>query len=436
MSNGEGAQNPGERGIIHFRGVEHKNDSAHIRVILELDHTASYRCNTLSEDPSKGLPSRIYLDLSNTRCPRELQKIISFQDGPLKAVRIGQYDKNTTRVVLDVSKVEEYKIITLSSPDRIVIDLWKDKVIPSPDSKPPSAASEGEMSNGLTQGPSGTGPPKQPSPVHDAEVSNDETQAPSDMEPPKTPSAANKRETPNRPTYLPRIVIDPGHGGDDPGAVGKCGLMEKDVALRLAKLLKASLDQGPMGAVFLTRTRDVRLSLGRRTALANAKKADIFISIHANGHNDRSVSGIETYYLDNTTDKAAIRLAALENASSGHKPNDLQRILMDLRRNSNVLESNALAHIVQESLVGELAKRFHGVIDNGAKANLFYVLMGADMPSILVEVSYISNPEEEKRLQNKQYLQRIADGIQKGIKQYFANQYLPTLRAQKEPSVN
>ena len=392
VTGAEGAPAATDKAVAKIQGIQHESTPTHIRVVVELDQRATYTCNTLPDDASKGVPPRIYLDLARTGCCGNIPKTISFIEGPLKAVRIGQYDNATTRVVLDVRKVEQYKVSILSSPDRIVVDLWTEKV---KDTSPPSPFSSSAR--------------------------------PTTSE----PSVEKKGERPEKAFYVPRIVIDPGHGGHDPGAVGKSGLMEKDVALRLAKLVKARLERNARCEVFLTRTKDIYLPLGRRTAVANAKKADLFISIHANAHSDRCVSGIETYYLDNTTDKAAIRLAALENASSGHNESDLQRILLDLRRNSNVLESNALAHIVQGSLVGELRRGFQDVTDHGAKANLFYVLMGADMPSILVEVSFITNREEERRLKHGDYVQCIAGGIQKGISQYISKQYLPTLQAQR-----
>ena len=476
---GQGATRGAQGLVAEARQIRCQSESGYIRIVLELDKKVPYTCNTLHDDPNSGMPSRIYVDLSRTKCAKGLLRTKAFSEGPIKAVRIGQYDTRTTRLVVDIRKLGDYKVMTLSSPERIVIDLWTDKtesttkspatlsaadkkavpkarlsktaVSPKPtplagadnevaakaktpkvmaDSRPSFSASPEEKPVANGQSPEVVVSSQQ-APTASKDEATSKDQVLPNPEPPKPTVVAGKSPVSVKTPRIRRIVIDAGHGGKDPGAVGRRGLKEKDVALRLAKRLKTKLEKSLNAEVFLTRSRDIYLPLGKRTSIANQKKADLFISIHANGHHDRLVSGIETYYLDNTTDKAAIRLAALENASSGHEHSDLQRILTDLRRNSNVLESNALAHIVQDSLCNELTKEFHGVVDNGAKANLFYVLMGADMPSILVEVSYISNLEEERYLKSEKYLERIADGILNGISRYTANQYLPTLQAQR-----
>ncbi len=379
----------------------------HTQVRLECDRQVSYVCSTLPGDTAKGLPQRVYCDLSSATSKKEVPRHIPIDQGPLQGVRIGQFDAKTVRVVFDVRDLGGYEISCVSSPFTIVVDLWSTKKVSETDERTSLSASS-----------------EQPSPTQTGSASRSEKGAQK-----SAPSRMQARR-PSSPS-MPRIVIDPGHGGDDPGAIGPTGLKEKDVTLRIAKMLKARLNAAGNPHVFLTRHKDIYVSLKKRTAIANAKNADIFISIHTNGHSDPSVSGVETYYLDNTTDRAAIRLAAFENASVGHSLTDVQRILMALRRNSNVLESNALAHAIQDSLVKALSKKFKGVNDNGAKANLFYVLLGAEMPSVLVEVSYITNPREEARLRDEQYLGVVVEGIYGVVKGYLSQDLVPTIQAMR-----
>jgi N-acetylmuramoyl-L-alanine amidase len=220
---------------------------------------------------------------------------------------------------------------------------------------------------------------------------------------------------------LPLIVVDPGHGGRDPGAVSKRGLKEKNVALGIALYVKQILEGQKKAKVVLTRDSDKTLPLERRAWIANSKDADLFVSIHANAHSDRSISGVETYYLDNTTDRAAMRVARIENkATSTKKGDDLDLILIDLRCNVNALESNELAHTMQRALVKKVRQKgYKSTPDLGAKGSLFYVLIGAHMPSILVEVGFITNPAEEKRLRSKTYQKALAEGVSRGITDYL-----------------
>jgi N-acetylmuramoyl-L-alanine amidase len=231
---------------------------------------------------------------------------------------------------------------------------------------------------------------------------------------------------------LPLIVLDPGHGGNDPGAVGKGGVKEKDVALAIAKYTKNTLESQKKARVILTRDSDQYLALETRAWIANSKDADLFVSIHANAHRDRRVRGVETYYLDNTTDKAAMRVAAMENNTPNKRPDDLSRILIDLRCNSNAWESNALANTMQEALTEGLRENgYGGSKDLGAKGSLFYVLIGAHMPSILVEVGFITNPSEEKRLKTQAYQKALAEGIGRGIIGYLGERGPSDLMARK-----
>ncbi|MBX5484802.1 MAG: N-acetylmuramoyl-L-alanine amidase [Myxococcaceae bacterium] len=215
-----------------------------------------------------------------------------------------------------------------------------------------------------------------------------------------------------------RVVIDAGHGGHDTGAIGKQGTNEKDITLKLARRVGELLaDQGL--EVILTRDDDTFVRLEDRTRIANEAKGDLFISIHCNASENRKVHGIETYTLNVASDRYSIRLAARENAASEKSISDLQFILADLATKANTEESERLAKRVQGSLVSTLRANWSRVKDFGTKQALFYVLLGAKMPAVLVETSFISNPEEEKRLSSKKYQEDVARAIARGVQSFL-----------------
>jgi N-acetylmuramoyl-L-alanine amidase len=340
------------------------------RVVFDLDREVEHHVGRLNKDDSAKRPARIYVDLRNTLGSKDVAAEMELAEGPVRSIRSGRFDKSTTRLVLDLRHAEDYNVFQLEEPFRIVLDLWWKK--------------EGRGQEGSRAG----------------QGSKD----------------ASKDKAPR----LPLIVIDPGHGGRDPGAVGRSGLKEKDVALGIAGYVKNILEGQKKAKVILTRDRDQFLPLERRAWIANSKDADLFVSIHANAHPNRSVKGVETYYLDNTTDRAAMRVAALENAAPEKKGDDLSRILIDLRCNANAWESNELARTMQKAVVEKVRQKgYKGTRDLGAKGSLFYVLIGAHMPSILVEVAFLTNPTEEKRLKTRDYQKALAEGVARGITDYL-----------------
>ncbi|HBU05891.1 MAG TPA: hypothetical protein DEA95_04780 [Nitrospiraceae bacterium] len=227
---------------------------------------------------------------------------------------------------------------------------------------------------------------------------------------------------------LTTIVLDPGHGGRDPGAVGPNGLYEKDVVLDIALKLKKALSENQAFKVFLTRERDIFIPLEERTAFANSKNADLFISIHANASPNRSARGIETYLLNWTNDEESIRVSARENAISIKKmkaqmnkfKSEVSVILGDLMRDNKRDESIKLANYIQNSIISGLGENYSEVRNHGVKNALFYVLFGAKMPSVLAEVSFISNPVEEKLLSKEDYKTHIAKAMADGVNTYAA----------------
>jgi N-acetylmuramoyl-L-alanine amidase len=216
-----------------------------------------------------------------------------------------------------------------------------------------------------------------------------------------------------------RIIIDAGHGGKDKGAIGKNNVFEKTLTLKIAKKLSQRIQQDLKLQTVLTRDSDHFIPLEERTAIANTKHADLFISIHINASPNQQAEGIETYFLNLATDEESIRVAAFENATSTKRISDMQKILKDLMLNTKIDESNRLANHVQQSLVQALNEKYPPVKNLGVKQAPFYVLIGAQMPSILVEVSFISNDRERDRLCQEEYLEQVVDGMLKGINSYI-----------------
>ena len=357
---------------VEVESIRHWSTPNYTRVVIDLESKAKFTHHLLKEDVALGKPPRLYVDITGATLKKGLLTKIPINDGLLKTVRVAQNDKETVRVVLDIESIKDYKVFPLSNPYRIVIDI----------------------NGSATKGP---GEPLVP---------------PSSID--TTGMAGGEKTTPEGPK-LDIIVIDAGHGGKDPGAIGRGGLKEKDITLKLARLLKKELDGKLKARVILTRSKDVFISLDERTVIAKMKDADLFVSIHVNASRSRKAHGIETYYMDYSNDKEANRVAARENAVTEKEMDDLQFIIKDLVRTGNRKESSALAASVQAELSATLKKKYKGIKSNGVKGAPFYVLANAHMPSILVEVSFITNPRDEKRLKEKSYLNQIVKGITEGI---------------------
>ncbi len=341
------------------------------RIVIDIDGKARFREHRLIN------PDRFYIDILNARIdPKLKEHHIPINDGLLKRVRAGQNKKNVVRVVLDIDNFNKFKVFSLDDPYRIVIDVWGEAL--------PATKKTGE-----------TGREKAL-----AE---------------KEKYVRNKRKK-----IVPKIVIDPGHGGKDPGATGRGGLQEKTVVLDIAKRLKRIMEKEGNYKIVLTRETDVFMPLEKRAFIANEKEADIFISIHTNASKQRGVNGIETYYLSNALSERALETAARENMVTRQKVNsDVRFILADMKANSKINESIQLASVIHICLVNKLSKTYSNIKDFGMKGGPFYVLYGADMPSVLIETSFISNSAEERRLRSKNYRERIAHSIYEGIEDYI-----------------
>jgi N-acetylmuramoyl-L-alanine amidase len=233
------------------------------------------------------------------------------------------------------------------------------------------------------------------------------------------PTAAGERSlTRALGLKIGKIVIDAGHGGHDTGTIGPNGLLEKDVVLDVAKRLGRLLESRLGAEVVYTRRDDTFIPLETRTAIANRERADLFISIHANSSRDSDARGVETYYLNFTSSPEALEVAARENAVSETSIHELQDLVKKIALKEKIEESREFAGDVQESLYGGLALNSAGVRDRGIKKAPFIVLIGANMPSILAEISFVSNPTDERKMETSEHRQRIAESLYRGVSKY------------------
>ncbi len=218
-----------------------------------------------------------------------------------------------------------------------------------------------------------------------------------------------------------KIIIDPGHGGKDPGAMA-FGMKEKDIVLDIAKKLAPILEKELHCQVVLTRDQDIFIPLEERTAIANTQNADLFVSLHINAHPSGKIRGLETYYLNLTSNAEAMRVAARENATSTHQMSDLQGILSDIMKNSKISESSRLAQQVHNSIVTKANNKAYANIKNlGVKQAPFYVLIGAEMPAILIEIAFISNKQDAENLKNPRFVAMLTQEIAYGIRAYVTD---------------
>ncbi len=375
-------------GTATVSGLRYWSNPSYTRVVVDADNDVVYSHKLLKKDASNNKPQRLYIDLENSRLKKDIKKTVPINDDLLLDARAGQFAANRVRVVVDIKSFKRYKIFSLKNPFRIVIDIW------------------GEVA--------------QSPPVLKANIKGE-----------KLPPGALAKQL---ALGVHRIVIDPGHGGKDYGAPGfQRGVYEKDINLMLARRLARKIRKELRCEVIMTRNSDRYLTLEERTAIANTKNADLFISVHTNASRDKRAYGIETFYLNLATDNDAILVAARENATSTKNISDLETILSDLMQNAKINESSRLAVYVQKSMCRYLGNHYSRVRGKGVKQAPFYVLLGAQMPAILIETSFISNPRECRRLKSKAYQDRISEAIILGIKKYIQDMN-PTAFMDKNPN--
>jgi N-acetylmuramoyl-L-alanine amidase len=373
-----------EQGLAVVQQLRYWSDSSYTRVVIHADQEVGYNHHLLKKDPDLNKPPRLYVDLSNSTLDEGLQTSIPINDDLLSNARAARYTTDSVRVVVDIKSFDSYNVFSLRDPFRIVIDVWGKNGAPHAAEKQAEGSRKG-TTNQFTG---------------------------------KVPRGALARQL---ALGVRRIVVDPGHGGKDFGAPGFIpGVHEKDVVLAISKRVAAKIRDDLGLEAILTRTGDRYLTLEERTAFANTRHADLFVSIHTNASRDPRAYGIETYFLNLATDDESIRVAAMENATSTKNISELHSILNDLLKNAKINESRHLASLVQDSLIANMNHRgYDRIKDKGVKQAPFYVLLGARMPSILVETSFISNREECRRLVTPAYQNHLAESIVQGLRTYI-----------------
>jgi len=447
-------------------GIRQWSTPDYTRVAIDLERQVKYQAGRVPD------PDRIFFDLYDTRLAPELVgKSFDVEDGFLHKIRVAQYKRGLTRVVLELDEVVEYSAFFLPNPDRLIIDIHgkqpatttakagaKGTRGPTP---PPAAvgvktdargtktrlgaktAAGGSSSPGTSDSWPAMATSKDAGTMETATLTEPEIKATSKPTTSPTFQAVSPRSRRKarekqaslasheaKPTAhgeqtliralglkIGKIVVDAGHGGHDTGTIGPDGLTEKalvlDVALRLGKLL-----EDRMGAeVVYTRDDDTFVPLETRTAIANKEQADLFISIHANSSRDPDARGVETYYLNFTSSADALEVAARENAVSEKSIHELQDLVKKIALKEKIEESREFAADVQQSLWSTAGK---GTRNRGIKKAPFIVLIGANMPSILAEISFLSNPGDEQKLETPEYREKIAEALYRGLAKYVS----------------
>lgn len=380
----DSSSSPSTSGLIKVTEIRHWSTDDYTRVVIHLNKHADYTSRLLKPDPAKGIPPRLFVDIKGATVDKNLY-VKPIKNGLLEQIKFARNTKDTVRVVLYINSFDDYKVFQLKDPDRIVMDI----------------EGSGKKSGGYYAKDDNSNDYEYKAGIPEDNVSS------------LSEALGLKIKT---------VVIDAGHGGHDPGAIGPTGLKEKDVNLRIAKALKQKLDKdgGKFGItkVYLTRSTDKFIPLEERTAIAKKQGADLFISIHCNAARNKQAYGIETYYLSLTNDKAALAVAARENASTSISRSEMDKVLKQYLLGAKIEESRSLAGLVQNSVVTNVSAKYPPVKNKGIKKAPFIVLIGADIPSILVETSFITNPRDEKRLKSNDYVNKIADGIFAGVQRF------------------
>ena len=382
LSLGAKAQPDNRTEIVNLRYYTHP---AFTRIVLDIGKLREYTSGELQQ------PGRIYLDVLQAK----LNPILDGQSYPVKTdylsqIVVFQKTPTTARVVVDVDflKVKSYRAYHLFDPFRIVIDIYPRQASDAPGGK-------GQPGTGTEARPPAGQPAKPPDPL------------------PSGYSMARQLGLGVR-----TIVLDPGHGGRDPGCIGKSGLEEKVITLDVALALKKMLVEKGGLNVILTRESDITVPLETLPVIANQKRADLFVSIHVNAHRDRKREGVETFFLNFSPDPAVVELAARENATSSKNIGQMKDIILKIAQNSKIDESRNLAERIQKNLLQSLAVANPKIKDLGVRGAPFYVLVGSEMPSVLVEISHLSNAGEEARLKTTRYRELAVQGIYNGIMEY------------------
>lgn len=454
-----------DKGTPSVTGIQTWNAEDSTHIVVALDDTIKYDSVRIAA------PDRIYFDLYKAKLGAKLpSKQVDVQNGLLKSIRVAQNKPTVVRIVLDVNGAKDFSAYLLAKPYRLVIDVRSKPVATATNATAPATIASVKTERTAVSNASLEKPSLSSSVIDSETVTVNSTKdATSARLSAKTaakvaadagPIVPAKKTTANvaalgpppepKPTRegdrsltralglkISRIVIDAGHGGHDTGTIGPHGLMEKDLCLDVALRLGTLIEQKLPGAeVIYTRKDDTFIPLEQRTSIANEAKADLFISIHANSSHDPAARGIETYYLNFATSAESMEVASRENANSQESLHDLQDLIQKIARNEKIEESKELASDIQDTLTARMQLVSHGEKNRGVKKAPFVVLIGANMPSVLSEISFVSNPGDEKLLRKPDQRQRIADGLYRGVATYLDNLNSLTYNKQKLVSEN
>ncbi len=419
------AEKSAPTGVVTLRNITRSTLPDGVRISLEMDRELVFRHEQLEN------PRRLFFDLRGAHLSPALRgKPLTFQDDIVREIRLGQRPENTTRVVMNTEGVESFSVFTLYNPYRVIVDfrrkgapMAKLPLLPVP----PAVSTTGlirtlpkvtETKVVPTPPPAPVTPPASPVVIAGPLPSRDIVAT--DIPAPSVPSAnSNGAFSLARQLGLgvSRIVIDPGHGGHDPGASGY-GVNESELVLDVSLRLKKLLENEPGVEVVMTRDTDVFIPLEMRTSIANRESADLFLSIHANASRNPKARGVETYFLNFAANPEAEAVAARENSASGQTMHRLPDIVRAIALNNKLDESKDFAAAVQRSMVRKLTPRNRELRDLGVKQAPFVVLIGAGMPSVLAEIAFVSHKQESQLLKTPAYRQQIADALFDAVTKY------------------
>jgi N-acetylmuramoyl-L-alanine amidase len=439
---------PHTTGIPRLRRIRSAVTEDATRVTIDLEDVVHYNSGRLEN------PERIFFDLREARLSSEVAREVAREnanvDGDvLTAIRVAQNHAGVVRIVLNVNHVKEYVASVSENPPQLLIDLYKKQPPPAimkiarashnSSNIHESSNVRGSEAGSIEPDSDGKRDTLVRAPQSAATLKVSRTASKPDLDQPAiAPQPTHDgQSTLTRALGLKigRIVIDAGHGGHDTGTIGPTGLMEKDlcldVALRLGKIIKQRL---PGAEVVFTRSDDSFIPLEERTAIANEAHADLFISIHANSSQDHGARGIETYYLNLKGSPEAMEVAARENAVANVGIHDLEDLVKKITRNEKIDESREFAEDIQASLSQRVQKANKTVKNRGVRKAPFVVLIGADMPSILTEISFLSNPADEQLLKQPENRQRVAEGLYQGVASYLQSLNSVTFNGTSKPT--
>jgi N-acetylmuramoyl-L-alanine amidase len=419
-------------GVVTVRGISRTALPDGVRVSIEMDRELLFRQEQLDN------PRRVFFDLRGAHLSPGLRdKTLSFSDDIVREIRLGRHPQNTTRVVMDTEGVDSYSVFTLYNPYRVIVDFRRKGLAAAPPlvAGPPVTAAV--PTTGFVRAEPKPVPPPPPAPA--AVTAPPLTPLPSrgvtpGLTAPTVPLAnSNGQFSLARQLGLgvSRIVLDPGHGGHDPGVSGN-GISESELVLDVSLRLKKLLENQPGMEVVMTRDSDVFIPLEQRTAMANREGADLFLSIHANASRNLKARGVETYFLNFAANPEAEAVAARENSASGQTMHRLPDIVRAITLNNKIDESRDFADTVQKAMVRTLSTRNRELLDRGVKQAPFVVLIGAGMPSVLAEISFVSNKQEGVLLKTAPYRQQIAEALFDAIVKYQKSLKAKTTIASRE----